>query len=189
MANALHAGGGFKHGALAQEEALCYRSSLFFTLKLRHYPLPDLSALYSPHVLIIRASLAAGHQLLDLRDPARLPVLSVVSVAAVCIPTTKTVADGKGGQKQTYAKDNDRQLMQEKMRVVLRVAVREGHTRVVLGALGCGAFRNPNWEVAELWKKVLEEQEFAGRWEEVVFAVLGKENFDVFDRVLSGLRV
>src|SRR5215471_16207956 len=46
MANAYNAGGGWKMGALAQEEAICYRSSLSFTLKLRYYPLPEFGAIY-----------------------------------------------------------------------------------------------------------------------------------------------
>lgn len=192
MANATHAGGGFKHGALAQEEALCYRSSLIFTLKLRHYPLPPLSALYSPKILIIRSSLSSGHGLLDLRHPANLPVLSVISVAAVCLPARKTTFPSGSKQKEMYANPHDRDLMREKMRTILRVAAREGHTQLVLGALGCGAFRNPSWEVAELWKSVLCEREFGGgRWEDVVFAVMGAgtENFGVFEETLGGLRV
>ena len=48
MANAKQAGGGFKHGAVAQEEALCYRTSLIFTLKLRYYPIPEEGAIFSP---------------------------------------------------------------------------------------------------------------------------------------------
>jgi hypothetical protein len=33
MADAAHAGGGFRYRALAQKEALCYRTSLIFTRK------------------------------------------------------------------------------------------------------------------------------------------------------------
>ncbi|KAL8747696.1 MAG: hypothetical protein Q9184_007563, partial [Pyrenodesmia sp. 2 TL-2023] len=74
MANAEHGGGGWLKGAIAQEEALCYRSSLSFTLKRRFYPMPDRSAIYSPTVVVIRESLAKGHRLLDLSHPAKLPV-------------------------------------------------------------------------------------------------------------------
>ncbi|ETN46361.1 uncharacterized protein HMPREF1541_00545 [Cyphellophora europaea CBS 101466] len=193
MANASHAGGGFKHGALAQEEALCYRSSLFFTLKIRHYPIPDRAAIYSPAVLVIRESMSVGHALLDLRDPSRLPVVSAVSVAAVCRPDLTLVPSSGGGksQKYTYARTRDRELMKDKMRGVLRVGARGGHRRIVLGALGCGAFWNPSWEVAALWRGVLGEREFGGWWEEVVFAVLGAgtENFEVFRRELDGMTV
>jgi uncharacterized protein (TIGR02452 family) len=191
MANATHAGGGFKHGALAQEESICYRTSLIFTLKLRFYPLPDDSALFSPRVLIIRDNLVSGHDLLDLRVPADLPVLSVVSCAAVCQPALKK-APGQGPTRLIYANHRDKQLMLAKMRTVLRTCMLNKCRRVVLGAFGCGAFANPAPEVAEMWKAVLGEPEFGGWWEEMVFAVLdGKrdDNFTVFRMVLDGLRV
>ena len=83
--------------------------------------------------------------------------------------------------------------MKSKMRVILRVAALNGHEQLVLGAFGCGAFRNPPWEVAEMWKAVFEEPEFkkGGWWKDVVFAVLGQgtENFDVFEDMLAGLEV
>lgn len=188
MANANSPGGGWMHGALAQEEALCYRTSLSRTLKRHYYPLPDKGGIYSPFVLVIRENLKAGHGLLDLTGPAKLPVISVVSVAAVCMPPTKT--DGNGVQK--YALSQDRRLMEEKMRVILRLAAKNGHRQIVLGAFGCGAFANPREEVAKMWAAVLKEAEFAGGWwADVVFAVLddGRGNLRTFQNELDGLTV
>ncbi|KAI9814392.1 MAG: hypothetical protein M1827_003248 [Pycnora praestabilis] len=194
MANAYHGGGGWLQGALAQEEAICYRSSLSFTLKRDFYPLPELSGIYSPTVLVIRESLANGHNLLDLSRPADLPIVSAVSVAALRDPPTTD-----GGTK--YGRERDRKAMLSKMRMVLRIAAFNGHRRLVLGALGCGAFHNPREEVVQCWKDVFMEREFEGGWwENVTFAVLddvgrkegGKEgmgNYGVFYRELDGLIV
>ncbi|RMD39498.1 hypothetical protein DV735_g5633, partial [Chaetothyriales sp. CBS 134920] len=156
MANEIHAGGGFKRGALAQEEALCYRSSLFFTLKSNFYPIPAKAAIYSPHVLVFRESMKDGHDLMDLREPSKLPVISVVSVAAICRPGLFMASNGR----QVYRMAKDKELMMEKMRVILRVANRNRHQRLVLGAFGCGAFANPPEEVADMWASVLQESEF-----------------------------
>lgn len=193
MANAQHGGGGWLKGALAQEEAICYRSSLSFTLKRRYYPIPDFGGIYSPSVLVMRESLAGGHHLLDLSDPASLPVVSVVSVAAVRDP------DVIGGQGEAgrYKYGKVRLVMKEKMRVVLRIAAGMGHRSLVLGALGCGAFGNPRGEVVMCWKEVLTEREFSGGWwKEVVFAVMeeggqkdGEGNYGVFWRELDGLEI
>jgi uncharacterized protein (TIGR02452 family) len=188
MANARHAGGGFMHGAVAQEEALCYRSSLYFTLKHRHYPIPEEGAIFSPKVLVIRDSMSNGHDLMDLRTPANLPIIGVVSAAAICQPRVKK--DAKGAM--VYASARDRDMMRKKMKTILRVCMINGCRRVVLGAFGCGAFANPPAEVAELWKEVLTESEFGGWWEAIVFAVLdGKrdDNFGIFKMVLGGLKV
>lgn len=189
MANAELAGGGFKHGARAQEEALCYRSSLFFTLKPRYYPIPGQGAIYSPKVLVFRESQKDGHDTMDLRDPATLPVIAVVSVAAVCLPPLVTTGSGR----KTYRSDKDRKLMMAKMRVILRTACRNRHRNIVLGAFGCGAFANPAEEVADMWKVVIHEQEFQSGWfEHVLFAVMdiqGSNNFRIFKQVLEGMKV
>ncbi|KAL8929873.1 MAG: hypothetical protein Q9208_001017 [Pyrenodesmia sp. 3 TL-2023] len=194
MANAKHGGGGWLKGAIAQEEALCYRSSLSFTLKRRFYPMPDRSAIYSPTVVVIRESLANGHRLLDLSHPEKLPVVSVVSVAAIRDPSVeRRVGDGE----ENYRDADDRNLMRSKIRMILRIAAAKGHRKLVLGALGCGAFGNPKGEVVKLWRELLMEAEFGGGWwENVVFAVLddgkGKDsngNYGVFWRGLNGLEI
>ena len=192
MANAYHSGGGWLGGARAQEEALCYRSSLSFTLKNRFYPIPTDGGLYSPTVIIIRHSMASGHGLLDLDRPEQLPVVSVVSVAAVRAPCIARDHDGI----ERYTNIEDRNLMKQKMRTVLRIAAKNGHRKLVLGALGCGAFGNPREEVVECWKETFREHEFGGgRWEEIVFAVLdggaceGLGNFGTFLKGLDGLEV
>ena len=188
MANATSAGGGFKHGALAQEEALCYRTSLYRTLKLRHYPLGSKEGIYSPNVMVIRKNMKDGHGLFDLREPKYLPVISVISVAAVCRPRIDTDAQGT----KSYSNITDQKLMQEKIRLILRMAIRYKHTQIVLGAFGCGAFGNPRAEVAAMFYDILREKEFQGGWfEDVVFAVLedGGGNFKAFHARLDGMRV
>ena len=192
MANAKHGGGGWLKGALAQEEALCYRSSLSFTLKRRYYPLGDRDAIYSSRVVVIRDNLSCGHGLLDLSQPQRLPIVSVVSVAAI---RDSELVVGKDGI-EIYKLAEDEELMTTKIRTALQIAGMRGHRRLVLGALGCGAFGNPRRAVARLWKAVLSEKEFAGWFKSVVFAVLehegtkdGNGNFGVFFRTLDGTMV
>ena len=193
MANAHHSGGGWLHGALAQEEAICYRSSLSFTLKYRYYPVPEAGGIYSPTVVVIRQNMSSGHGLMDLSKPDDLPVFSCVSVAAIRGPA---VEKDIGGMER-YKRAGDRDIMKEKMRVVLRVAAVKGHRALVLGALGCGAFENPRREVVECWKEVFSENEFQGGWwERVVFAVMesggakdGDGNYGVFFRGLDGMIV
>ncbi|THC98930.1 hypothetical protein EYZ11_001567 [Aspergillus tanneri] len=153
MASEKHAGGGWLNGALAQEEELCYRSSLSSTLKKSYYPIGKRDAIYSPSVVVFRENINNGHRVMDLSKPELLPVVSVISVAA--------------------------------------------HRKLVLGAFGCGAFGNPNNEVADCWAEVLQEEEFQGRWETLIFAVLDNvpgggnrtTNFEVFRKRLHGLGI
>ena len=193
MANAYHSGGGWLRGALAQEEALCYRSSLSFTLKNRYYPIPEAGGIYSPTVVVIRENMANGHGLLNMSRLNDLPVVSAVSVAAIDEPK---VVIGTAGNA-TYKEKKDRNTMKEKMRVVLRIAAHNKHRVLVLGALGCGAFGNPRGEVVKCWKEVFAETEFnGGWWKTVAFAIMepketkyGNGNFGVFYRGLNGVMV
>lgn len=191
MANAYRAGGGWLHGALAQEEAMCYRSSLSFTLKIRYYPLPECGGIYSPTVIVIRENLVRGHGLLDLTKPGELPIFSAVSFAAIEGPEVTR------DDPPRYKHRRDREMMKSKMRCIIRLATIKGHRRLILGAFGCGAFLNPNQEVADCWAEVFEEPEFGGGWwESVIFAVLdsgekrdGADNFGVFYRTLNEMGV
>lgn len=63
--------------------------------------------------------------------------------------------------------------MKYKIRLVLRIAAKHGHRKLVLGALGCGAARNPQKDVARVFREVMQEPEFQGGWwEQLAFAVL-----------------
>ncbi|KAI5286401.1 hypothetical protein KEM54_006818 [Ascosphaera aggregata] len=198
-----------------KEEAICYRSSLYFTLKRRFYPLHRHGGLFSPTVLVFRNG-DEEYTLMDLNKPQQLPIVSVISVAALCrsgtrqerllVPAAVDDSDNSrtGFQYATveiYNDPEDRHEMKEKMRVILRIAAYNRCRRLVLGALGCGAFRNPRREVAHCWAEVLLESEFRGGWwEAIVFAVCdsqnngsdslnGVSNYSVFRDVLHGLIV
>ncbi|ODH12615.1 hypothetical protein ACO22_08088 [Paracoccidioides brasiliensis] len=84
------------------------------------------------------------------------------------------------------------------MRIILRLAAWKRHRKIVLGALRCGAVRNPPEEVASCWAEVFAEPEFRGGWwEKVVFAVidetgLGREgngNVGIYFRRLDGIEM
>ena len=51
-----------------------------------------------------------------------------------------------------------------------------GHDSLVLGALGCGAFRNPPHHIAKLFHEVIQEVEFANKYKRLVFAILDDHN-------------
>ncbi|KAL2793180.1 hypothetical protein BJX66DRAFT_339086 [Aspergillus keveii] len=86
-------GGGWLNGAMAQEESICYRSSLALSLHRRDYPLALEDAIYSPYVLVMRGDLASGHNLLasPANPPENLPVVSAITVAALYRPALRTL--------------------------------------------------------------------------------------------------
>ena len=82
----------------------------------------------------------------------------------------------------------DQELLDRKIRTMLRVLANYKQTHLVLGALGCGAFRNPPLLVASIFKRILAEEEWGGHFREIVFAVLDYPrgmNFAIFNSVFG----
>lgn len=205
MASEKNPGGGWLRGASAQEEALCFRSTLASSLDRSLYPIAPRAGLYTRDVVIFRTSCADGHRLMATAPggsnsiaPEGLPVVSVLSVAGIRRPEVvrqreEEEEEEEGGRRgrgaMRFKDEGSRVLTKDKMRLCLRMAGTAGHTMLVLGALGCGAFRNPVGEVAWCWREVLGEEEFGGWFKEIWFAVFdrrGEGNLEVFREVLDG---
>ncbi|KAG9186891.1 hypothetical protein G6011_09999 [Alternaria panax] len=179
-------GGGWRYTlSRTQEEALCYSSTLYATLKPEWYPWPNtgqgsIAGVLSPDVVVFRDTLDNGL--------AELPVdqRHVVAVMTVAAPRLPAVAEGGEG----FARSEDLEDLRGKILLVLRMAAGEGVTRLVLGAMGCGAYRCPPKVVAQEMKKALEREEFTGWFENIAFAVyaagpIGRNNFEVFQEVFA----
>ncbi|KAL4731234.1 hypothetical protein ACLX1H_000197 [Fusarium chlamydosporum] len=129
----------------------------------------NMATIYTPNVLVFRNEEAED---LDKKDR-----FYVDCITAAMIRTPEYEMDDDG--IATYANKKDRELAQNKMRAVMRVAVAKKTKRLVLGAWGCGAHGNPVGEIARLWKAVLlprhdKSKGTKERWEqldEIVFAI------------------
>jgi uncharacterized protein (TIGR02452 family) len=76
--------------------------------------------------------------------------------------------------------------MRERIDRVLSVAVKHGHDALVLGAWGCGVFRNDPSEIASLFHGALNKR-FHGAFAAVTFAVIDgwedRRNIGPFERL------
>jgi uncharacterized protein (TIGR02452 family) len=97
------------------------------------------------------------------QDIEKLPVISVAPVRGPRLNETGS----------SYSFEQEKELMKEKMRTVLRITAYCDHKNLVIGAFGLGPiFRNPAREVAKMWRTLLyEEEEFRGVFTDVVFAI------------------
>jgi uncharacterized protein (TIGR02452 family) len=65
-------------------------------------------------------------------------------------------------------------VMKERIRYILDVAATNGHRTLVLGAYGCGVFRNDPVDVARYFHEVLVQENFRQSFDQIVFAVLDR---------------
>lgn len=173
-ANGIHPGGGWLHGARAQEEVLCRSSALEATLHgdpmyaahLRRRE-PDSTdwVILSPGVPVFRTD-----------DGVPLPEPWLLSVITSAAPVAYLVGQPRSGD-----------LLASRIRRVLAVARAFGYTSLVLGAWGCGAFANDPERTASDFRAALTE--FRGAFEHVVFGIPTEfgddENTAAFARAFS----
>jgi len=152
MASERSPGGGVTRGAHAQEEDICRRTTLYPTLTQQRYPIAHDELMYSPNVKVVK-----GSDYSRLQSPL-VNIAGVVSAAAVRFPAL----DGIGQYREA-----DLVLMKNKVRMVLETFEFHKITHLVLGAWGCGAFRNPPKQVAEIFRDTLKEFGFV----HVTFAI------------------
>ncbi|MBE6817558.1 MAG: TIGR02452 family protein [Ruminococcaceae bacterium] len=184
FASAVNPGGGVTIGAMAQEECLCRSSNLYPCLKQRHlmrdYYMPHRIAkdsfysdklIYTKNVTVFKG---------DETIPVMLPQQEwfEVDVITCAAPNMREVTHIDTQQLKNIFKN--------RIRAILTAAAVYKNTAVVLGAFGCGAFRNPPETVAKAFKEVIEES-FIDVFESIVFAIKksNNKNYQVFSSVFS----
>lgn len=169
FASAKNPGGGFLNGARAQEESLARSSGLYPCLSGREMydfhrhqgdPLYSSWVIYSPRVPVFRDNDGA------LLDP---PYACSFLTSPACNAGVACERAGKGGEAR--ARGKIRGAMVERVERVLGVAAENNERALVLGAWGCGVFRNDAEEIAGLFEQALRGP-FAGVFDRVIFAVL-----------------
>lgn len=150
-------GGGFLTGSKAQEEVLCRSSALYKTLDgdamyeaHKERPMPDSTdwAIYSPDVPVFRS---------DAGEPLDAPWLT--SFLTCAAPVVGRVSP-----------DDAVELLHRRIERVLEISRYLGYRSLVLGAWGCGAFKNDPIRTARSFRYHLEKR-FLHAFEEIIFAI------------------
>jgi uncharacterized protein (TIGR02452 family) len=179
FASAKNPGGGFLNGSQAQEESLARSSALYPSLLRgeRFYQTNRACGtclytdfmIYSPRVPVFRHD---SGPLLE--APFTVSILTAPAVNASAL------------------KDHEQPLLEPVMlrrsQLVLALAQARGYSRLVLGAWGCGVFRNDPAQVAAWFAQHLSGT-FSGVFAQVVFAVYdtsdGQGTKRAFDQAFS----
>lgn len=183
FASAKNPGGGFLGGASAQEESLARSSNLYET-QIKDKTMYDFNRnqssflysdymIYSPNVLFWND---------DNGDYFEKPLAAGVITAA---------APNKGAMLQHNKKEEIakiEEVLKSRMDKVLAIALKQKSDTIILGAWGCGVFRNEPKDVAHLFKEIIAEK-YTGALKKIVFAVFDnsekKSNFKQFEDVFN----
>jgi uncharacterized protein (TIGR02452 family) len=166
FASAKNPGGGFLNGAQAQEESLARASGLYPTLvknnemytynKNQHTYLYADYMIYSPEVVFIK-----NDQDGLLTQPYTTAVLTSPAVNVGAIKTNKPAE-----------MDLVEQTMQTRIEKLLSLFVYYQREHIILGAWGCGVFKNDAAQVAKWFYEALGKHgKFARAFKTIVFAI------------------
>ncbi len=193
FASSTHVGGGVQTGAGAQEECLCRCSTLYFTIgddetkkkfhdtHYRHLRTRKMNSLYnddcifSPGITVFKSDTAL---------PKLLPENEWYNVDVI----TCAAPNLNSRYDNIRISDKDlNELHKKRAKRILDIAVSEGEDVIILGAFGCGAFRNPPEVVAEAYREVI--QNYIYDFKTIEFAVYcppqrGSGNYHAFAKVL-----
>lgn len=169
FANPENPGGGVQNGAMAQEECLCRSSNLypclcdksvFADFYLYHRNLR--SFFYSDRLIYTKGVTV-------FKDDSDVPQLmpenewfqvDVITCSAPYIARRKYT-------NKTVLKE----LFKSRIKNIFEAAVDNGAEVLVLGAFGCGAFKNPPEIVAKAFHEVIEENAYHTKFKRIVFAI------------------
>lgn len=189
LADCYTACGWYPRGSHAQEESISRVTTLSrslyqyytenmantvsVTFKGKGYPMDyHFGGIYSPSVTVFRDA-SDNYRLMD--NPYKV---GIISVAALNFRDREDhpARDGQYRAADGGFTPEGITIMQDKIRTIYRIALVNGHDSLVLGAFGCGAFRLRSDLVARIFRDILQDKEFAGRFKDVRFAILERGN-------------
>lgn len=188
FANGYFPCGLYSEGDSGFEEDLCRRTTLSLSLNSAqdHYPLDiNFGGIYSG-AYVFRGKESDGYALID--NPY---LLHFVSVPALNLRSTRH--HPRIVQNLEYAlhgedalTDDGKEIMLNKMRTILRIAIVNGHDSIILGAWGCGNYKQRPKQIAQMFRRVVNEIEFRRKFRAITYAIGGHKNYVQFVRGIEG---
>jgi uncharacterized protein (TIGR02452 family) len=182
FASAKNPGGGFMDGSNAQEESLARSSCLYPAISQGKFMESFYSfnrkdklcaysnrIIYSPKTVIFRND---GGTLLE--NPY------TVSVVTCPAPNAGVIRNRANDPAKLIVSS-----LGERIRRILFIHRANGEEYLVLGAFGCGVFKNDPYQVAQLFKLALNTEEFCYSFRKIIFAILDPPMVKAFAQVFS----
>ena len=179
FANPVIPGGGVGNGAMAQEECLCRSSNLYACISasnvyeeyygyhrnLKNYFYSD-RLIYTKDVTVFKN---------DNIVPQIMPQEYWFSVDVI------TCSAPFIGKRKYTNKKVLKEIFKGRIKNIFEAAIDNEVDVLVLGAFGCGAFKNPPQVVAEAFYDVIIENEYDKRFKYIVFAIKSTNNDNPYE--------
>ena len=157
MASFKKPGGGVRNGARAQEECL-FRCSNLSTISTDFYPLKPNEALYTKDSIFIKNFYYNDMEPV-ICDTVTIPAINLNSFA----------------RYDDLQSDLDYEnITKDKIRLMLSLCISNHVENVILGAWGCGVFKNEPQTIAQYFKDVIKEG--YNNFDNIVFAIINDHN-------------
>lgn len=166
FASAKNPGGGFLGGAVAQEECIARASGLYPTLQ-------QAPAYYDYHRNKNGTLLYSDHMIWSPKVPVIKDEQGNLLDEVVCtsIVTSAAVNAGAIANNERSSLQKIISRMEQRIDKLLALTVHKKHEVLILGAWGCGVFRNEPEDISRLFHEALNGK-YKGQFRRVVFAVL-----------------
>lgn len=167
-------GGQFLSGSKAQEECICHESVLFNVIRKfedfyhwnanhQNKGLYDNRALYSPNIIFTS----------DNENEMLCDVITCASPNRIMLIRYKV-----------FTEEENNIALKSRINFILDIARKESVETLILGAFGCGVFRQDPHVVASMFKEALTSTH-EGCFKKVVFAIPSGKNLEVFKKVFT----
>lgn len=174
MASAKRPGGGVINGARAQEECLFRCSNLIVSISSDFYPLKENEALYTKDAIFFK------DRNYENMDP--------ITVDVITIPAINLNPTARYDHLQNV--NNYDELTKDKIRLMLSIPIIYGVKNIILGAWGCGVFKNDPNKISQYFYDILIGEGYIKQLDRVQFAIINDHNsvannFDIFNSIFS----
>lgn len=177
FADAFKPGGGYLNGRSPQEETLCRQTLLYPTLineeslqmyeknkNIENYSIEHDSMIYSKDVEVIRDD---SYEFLEDKF-----YVNIISAPAF--------------DNRKKSDDDNNFIMERRIRKIIKLAAYENNDVLILGAFGCGVFRNDPYDISKIFRDVLINENLKDYFQSIWFPIYKSErNFNIFKRTFT----
>lgn len=193
FASATTPGGGVTKGSSAQEECLCRCSTLYPTLVnercWKEFYLPhrkNLNPLHNDDIIWVPDVVVFKDDDYNKLDRNEWKEISVITCAAPNLREKNVdIFNVDEPLKKPISVQELFHIHYKRAMKIFAVAAKKQVTNLVVGAFGCGAFKNDPCVVAKAWKKAIEDFNYSMIFEFAICDSKYSNNYEVFKKVFE----